>query len=80
MAEFLTIEYLAQNQWILMALVLWILPWKGWALWRSARNSHKIWFIILLVVNTMALLEIFYIFFLSGKNMIKKNKNGEKNN
>lgn len=45
--------------------VLWQLPWKGYALWKSARKGHKIWFIVLLVVNTMAILEILYIFVFS---------------
>ena len=46
---------------------LWSLPWKGIALWKSARNGDKKWFIVLLLVNTLALLEIFYIFVFSKK-------------
>jgi len=41
---------------------LWVLPWKGWALWLAARRKEKWWFIALLVVNTLAILEIIYIF------------------
>jgi len=52
------------SNWLLLTL-LWVLPWKGVALWRSARNGHKKWFIALLVINTMALLEIVYIFYFS---------------
>jgi hypothetical protein len=51
----------------ILALLLWTLPWKGVALWKAARNSHKRWFVFLLVVNTLALLEIVYIFFFSKK-------------
>ncbi len=43
-------------------LLIWTLPWKGYALWLAARNGHKIWFIALLLVNTVAILEIIYIF------------------
>ena len=46
-------------------LLLGTIFWKGAALWKAARNSHKKWFIILLVVNTLAILEIVYIFFFS---------------
>jgi len=53
--------------WIIPLLVLWTVPWKGVALWRSARNSHKAWFIVLLIVNTLAILEIIYIFGFSKK-------------
>jgi len=58
-------QYLMVNQWIIWLTLLWTLPWKGVALWRAARNSHKKWFIALLIVNTLALLEIIYIFFFS---------------
>jgi len=48
---------------ILIPIFLWTLPWKGIALWKAARNGHKKWFIVLLVVNTLAILEIIYIFY-----------------
>ena len=51
----------------ILLVLLWTLPWKGLALWKSARNEHKWWFIALLVLNTMAILEIIYIFFFSKK-------------
>jgi len=53
--------------WLLILIMLWVLPWKGYALWMSARNAHKKWFIVLLVVNTLAILDIIYIFFVSKK-------------
>ncbi|MEK9168035.1 MAG: DUF5652 family protein [Patescibacteria group bacterium] len=52
---------------IIAILVLWVLPWKGYALWLSARNTHKWWFIILLLVNTLAILDIIYIFTVGKK-------------
>jgi methionyl-tRNA synthetase len=56
---------------VLVLILLWVLPWKGIALWKSARNGHKKWFIFLLIFNTMALLEIVYIFYFSKKKEIK---------
>lgn len=53
---------------LMTILVLaWVLPWKGYSLWKSARNGHKWWFIALLIVNTFALLEALYIFYFSKK-------------
>ncbi|HEY0220891.1 MAG TPA: DUF5652 family protein [Candidatus Paceibacterota bacterium] len=52
--------------WIVLA-VLWTLPWKGVAMWKAARLSHKKWFIILFLANTLGILEIFYIFFIAKK-------------
>lgn len=46
----------------LLILSVWILPWKGVALWRAARLRDKWWFIGLLIVNTLGALEIMYIF------------------
>lgn len=45
-----------------VVISLWSLPWKGYGLWRAAKNSHAVWFIVLLLVNTAAILEIIYIF------------------
>ena len=58
---------LSASPWIIWLILLWTLPWKGVALWKAARNEHKWWFIALLVLNTMAILEIIYIFFFSEK-------------
>ena len=53
--------------WAVVAIVVWVLVWKGLALWKSARLSQKWWFVILLVVNTLGILEIIYVFFVARK-------------
>jgi len=65
-------QYLMMNQWIIWLILLWTLPWKGVALWKAAKNSHKKWFIVLLVLNTMAILEIIYIFYFSKEKKSKE--------
>lgn len=47
---------------IVIAAGLWSIPWKGYALWLAARNNHTWWFVALLLLNTVAILEIIYIF------------------
>jgi hypothetical protein len=42
-----------------------MIPWKGWALWIAARREQKVWFVALLILNTIGILEIFYIFYFS---------------
>jgi len=44
-------------------LIAWTLFWKGWALWRAAKNDQKIWFGALLVINLLGILEIVYLLF-----------------
>jgi hypothetical protein len=60
-------QFFYDNQWIIILLGLWTLPWKGLALWKSARLQKKWWFIAFLVVQTLGLLEILYIFIFSKK-------------
>ncbi len=47
---------------IFYVLTIWTLLWKGIALWRSAKSDQKYWFIGMLILNTMGLLEIVYLF------------------
>lgn len=47
------------------ALIVWSLVWKGLALWKAAHHEHKWWFIALLIVNTVGILEILYIYIFS---------------
>ncbi len=64
----------SQWVWVIVIIGLWTLPWKGIALWKAANQKEKWWFIILLVTNTVAILEILYIFIFSKK---KDSKNQE---
>lgn len=60
------------HEWLFLALaiaapfillfVLWAVFWKGLALWHAARRGQYWWFVILLVVNTLGILEIIYLF------------------
>jgi hypothetical protein len=50
----------------LVVLLLWSLLWKGLALWRAAHRGEKVWFIIFLILNTAGILEIIYLFFITG--------------
>ncbi|OIO48290.1 MAG: hypothetical protein AUJ32_00865 [Parcubacteria group bacterium CG1_02_40_82] len=60
-------QFLINNPWVIWLAILWTLPWKGVALWKSARNGQKIWFVVLLILNTLAILEILYIFVFGRK-------------
>ncbi|MFA5954630.1 MAG: DUF5652 family protein [Patescibacteria group bacterium] len=56
---------------VLVLLLLWPIPWKGVALWRAARRGELKWFIALLIINTLAILEIIYIFGFSKRPQVK---------
>lgn len=50
---------------IFVVISLWSLVWKGLSLWKSAHKEHKVWFVLLLIVNTLGILEIVYYFWLN---------------
>lgn len=62
---------------LFIIILIWSLVWTGLALWRSARRSEKVWFIIILITNTLGLLEIIYLFLIARepkKKAIRKSK------
>ncbi len=48
-----------------LALFAWVIAWKGMALWKAAQKGHKPWFVVFLIVNTLGVLEILYIYVFS---------------
>lgn len=47
---------------LLLLAIVWSLVWKALALWHAARRGQYVWFCILLVVNTLGILEMIYLF------------------
>ena len=52
---------------LILAAVLWTVVLKGFSLWYAARGEQKWWFIALLVINTLGILEIVYLLFFRPK-------------
>jgi hypothetical protein len=52
---------------LVVVIAIWVLFWKGCALFTAAKNNNKWWFLVLLIVNTLGILEIIYIFFVAKK-------------
>jgi len=62
------VHFYVTHPWIAVLLALlgiWTIIWKGIALWKSARNNQVAWFVVMLFVNTLGILEIIYIYFFS---------------
>ncbi len=47
---------------LVAVLAVWALFWKGLALWRASKSNQVYWFIALLILNTVGILEIIYLF------------------
>lgn len=50
---------------VVLLLALITLPLKALGLWRSARNNQKWWFAGMLILNTVGILELTYLFYFS---------------
>ncbi len=50
-------------------LSIWSLIWKGIAIWRAVKHNQRNWFIVMLVLNTVGILELVYLFRFSKKRM-----------
>ncbi len=46
---------------VIIVLCIWSLAWKGIALWYAAKHRQKKWFVVMLVINTVGILEILYL-------------------
>lgn len=60
-------EWMNQNPSLMLAILVWSLVWKGFALWKSAELKHKYWFVAIFVVSTLGILEMFYLFVIAPK-------------
>ena len=44
-----------------LAIMVWSLYWKGMSMWKAANKGDRNWFIALLILNTLGILDILYI-------------------
>ena len=52
---------------IFLVLIVWSLYWKAKALWRAARGGDKAWFIALILIQSLGILDILYLYVFSKK-------------
>jgi hypothetical protein len=62
----------------ILPTMIWSSVWKGLALWHASKRDEKWWFIALLVINTVGILEMCYLLFVvrlfAGKTPTKSTK------
>lgn len=52
---------------LLIPLIIWEAIWKGVGMWKAARNGQLGWFIAILIINSIGILPIAYIYFFQKK-------------
>ena len=50
------------NPIILILLIIWEVYWKGHDLWIAARKEDKNFFIAILIINSLGILPIYYLY------------------
>ncbi len=60
---------------LFILLIIWMLVWKGAALWKAGRKNDPVWFIALLVVNTIGILDMIYIYHIANRKRKEKQTN-----
>jgi hypothetical protein len=50
---------------LFIVLIVWSIAIKGYALWVAARAGEKWWFVALLILNTVGILELVYLIWFS---------------
>ena len=46
----------------MLAVLVWTIYWKYQAIWYAVKHEHKWWFLAFLVINTVGILEILYLY------------------
>lgn len=54
---------------MLSVISIWSIIWKVIALWKSARNNERGWFIVVLLVNLAGIVEIAYLFYFAKEKL-----------
>jgi hypothetical protein len=60
--------------WKIILLIIWELTWKGLGLYRAGKKQQPIWFVLILIVNSMGILPIIYLLISKDKIKSKKRK------
>lgn len=59
---------------IIILLFIWDLYWRGIALWKAARNKDVRWFIALLIINSVGILPLLYLYVFGQSKKLQSKK------
>jgi len=57
---------------IIVLIALFELIMKGLAMWKASKKDSRVWFWVLLVLNTAGILPLLYLIFSKNSNKVKK--------
>ncbi len=59
-------EWVSANPTLTLGILAVVLILKGLALYKAARKQAKVWFCIILIMNTLGILPLLYLIFSKG--------------
>ena len=61
----------------LLVVVIWDLIWKLTAMWKASKRGSKVWFVLLMVINSLGILPILYHLFAKDDKIEQINKQSQ---
>jgi hypothetical protein len=68
------LDWIFSLGWGVITMILWELIWKGLALYRAGKKQQPIWFVLLLIINSVGILPIIYLIISRDKAKSKRKK------
>lgn len=67
-------QFISNNVGFILVVILVDYVLKAIAIWIAARKDSKVWFVLLLLLNTVGILPLFYIFYFSKHDKAESNE------
>ena len=62
---------------ILGIIAIWDIIWKLTAMWKASKRGSKVWFVLLMVINSLGILPILYHLFAKDDKIEQINKQSQ---
>lgn len=62
---------------VLLIVAIWDIVWKLLAMWRASKRNEPVWFVLIMIINSMGIVPILYLIFTKEpkkENVKKKNR------
>lgn len=55
------------NKLLVILAIVWTLLWKVYSVWTASKKNDKKWFVALVILNTLGILDMIYVFGVAKK-------------
>jgi hypothetical protein len=56
-------SYNVSTSWatVIAIVAIWDFVWKALGMWRAGRNNQAGWFVVILIINSLGIIPIYYL-------------------